>query len=351
MNEILISVILPTYNVKNYIKQCIDSLIQQTYENLEILIVDDGSTDGTGLLCDELAAADSRIRVIHKENGGASTARNRGIQEARGQYVMFLDPDDWLDINTLEELTGYIREQAPDVIRFGYVREFPDRSTVKENTFLPETLCQGQACKTVCRQTVGLIGRELAHPENMNYLASACFCLYKKEIIDSSKLEFYDIRKIAAFSDGLFNICFLQKADRFLYVDKPYYHYRKFASGAATASHREQFMERQLLLFDMIESIAEEENRDDFREALSNRIAFSTMEVCLNALKGKQRFSQRYGEIKRVLKNPLYRKAVGQLKLGLLPMKWRAYYLLVKTHLTLPVFCMTKVIRHIQRKG
>lgn len=351
MSDMRISIVLPTYNVKDYIGQCISSLTQQTYENLEILIVNDGSTDGTDALCDELAATDSRIRVFHKENGGTHTARNRGIQEATGQYIMFMDPDDWLDTTTFEELVSHIREENPDVIRFSYVREFPTHSVKKENTFLPETLCQGNACREVCRQTMGLMGQELAHPENMNYLASACFCLYKKEIIDKNGLEFYNIREIATFSDGLFNIRFLQKADRFLYVDKPYYHYRKFSAGAATSNYRERFLERQMILFEMLEDIAEKESSDAFREAFQNRVVFSTMEICLNALKGKHKFSRQYREMKQVLKNPMHRSACKQLRLGQLPMKWRIYYLLVKTRLTLPVFLMTKVIRFIQRKG
>ncbi len=351
MNKIRISIVLPTYNVKPYISQCIDSLISQTYENLEILIVDDGSTDGTGALCDELAGGDSRIRVIHKENGGTHTGRNLGIREATGQYIMFLDPDDWLDKETFSELVAKIQESDPDVIRFSYVREFPDHSAFKKNTFLPETLCEGDACKEICRQTMGLVGSELAHPENMNFLASACFCLYKKSIMDENQLEFFNIHEIATFSDGLFNIRFLQKADRFLYVDKPYYHYRKFASGAATARYRENFLERQLVLFGMLKEIAQAENTEKFQAAFYNRVIFSTMEICLNALKSNQSFRKQYKEMKQVLKSPLHRQAYQYLQPGLLPAKWKVYYLLVKTGLTLPVFLMTKVIRFIQRRG
>ena len=223
----LISVVLPTYNVKEYITQCVHSLIHQTYGELEILIVDDGSTDGTGALCDTLALEDSRIRVFHKENGGTHTARNMGIREAKGEYIMFLDPDDWLDEHTFQELVSRIRQDDLDVIRFSYVREFPTHSAEKKNTFLPETLCQGEDCRRICRQTLGLVGQELAHPENMNFLASACFSLYRKSIIDDNGLELYNIREIATFSDGLFNIRFLQKANRFLYVDIPFYHYRR----------------------------------------------------------------------------------------------------------------------------
>lgn len=351
MDNILISIVLPTYNVKDYIEACIGSLTEQTYENLEILIVDDGSTDGTGALCDELSESDARIRVFHKENGGTHTARNMGIREARGQYIMFLDPDDWLDTDTFQKLIAKIRECDPDAVRFGYVREFPTHSIRKDNTFLPETLCQGEACKRVCRQTLGLIGQELAHPENMNYLASACFCLYKKSIIDKNGLTFYNIREIATFSDGLFNIRFLQKAERFLYVDEPFYHYRKFSSGAATSNYRTDFLHKQMILFGILKSIAEEENSKEFSEAYRNRVAFSTMEMCLNALKSDQKAGKQYQEIKQVLKNPEHKAAYKDFALKLLPLKWKVYYFLAKAGWTLPVFLMTKVMRFIQRKG
>lgn len=346
----LISVVLPTYNVKEYITQCVHSLIHQTYREIEILIVDDGSTDGTGALCDKLAMEDSRIRVFHKENGGTHTARNMGIREAKGEYIMFLDPDDWLDENTFQELVFRIKQDDLDVIRFGYVREFPTHSARKENTFLPETLCQGEDCRRICRQTLGLVGQELAHPENMNFLASACFSLYRKSIIDDNGLELYNIREIATFSDGLFNIRFLQKANRFLYVDIPFYHYRKFAAGAATSNYRESFLQRQLILFDMLREISQEEN-GDFTEAYNNRVIFSTMEICLNALKSHKGFRQKYAEVKAVLKSPVHRAAYKNMNLRPMPLKWKIYYFLVKTRMTLPVFLMTKAIRFIQRKG
>ena len=93
----LISVIVPVYNIMDYLPRCVQSLREQTYRNLEILLVDDGSTDGTGQLCDQLAAQDGRIRVLHKENGGTSSARNLGIEKARGEYLGFVDSDDYVE--------------------------------------------------------------------------------------------------------------------------------------------------------------------------------------------------------------------------------------------------------------
>ncbi len=94
--EKLISIIVPVYNIKEYLPRCVASIVAQTYRNLEIILVDDGSTDGTGLLCDDLAASDDRIRVFHKENGGSSSARNLGIKQARGEYLGFVDSDDYI---------------------------------------------------------------------------------------------------------------------------------------------------------------------------------------------------------------------------------------------------------------
>lgn len=100
----LISVIVPVYNIEEYLPRCVKSIVNQSYKNLEILLVDDGSTDGTGALCDRLAETDSRIRVFHKENGGSSSARNLGIKEARGEFLAFVDSDDYIEPEMYERL-------------------------------------------------------------------------------------------------------------------------------------------------------------------------------------------------------------------------------------------------------
>ncbi len=110
----LITVIVPIYNIEEYLPRCVRSIMAQTYGNLEILLVDDGSTDGTGQLCDRLAQEDSRIRVLHKENGGSSSARNLALETARGKYVGFVDSDDYIDPDMYEKLyQGIVRYDVP----------------------------------------------------------------------------------------------------------------------------------------------------------------------------------------------------------------------------------------------
>lgn len=108
--DILLSIIVPVYNIEDCLERCVDSIRQQTWRNLEILLVDDGSTDGSPALCDRLAALDGRIRVFHKENGGSSSARNLGIRKARGAYLGFVDSDDWIDPQMYERLLDAIRK-------------------------------------------------------------------------------------------------------------------------------------------------------------------------------------------------------------------------------------------------
>lgn len=102
--NILISVIVPVYNVEQYLERCVDSILAQTYSNLELILVDDGAKDSSGVICDAYAQKDTRVRVIHKENGGLSSARNAGIDIAQGEYISFVDSDDWIEPDALENL-------------------------------------------------------------------------------------------------------------------------------------------------------------------------------------------------------------------------------------------------------
>lgn len=121
MNE-LISVIIPIYKVEQYLKRCIDSVLGQTYKNLEIVLVDDGSPDGCGKICDEYAAIDNRVKVIHKKNGGLSDSRNVGIEISQGEYIAFIDSDDWIHKKYFEELYNLLKKSNSDISVCNFIR-------------------------------------------------------------------------------------------------------------------------------------------------------------------------------------------------------------------------------------
>lgn len=132
-----LSVIVPVYNVRNYLELCVESLLRQSYTNLEILLVDDGSTDGSADLCDELAKKDTRVLTIHQKNGGVSSARNTALEKVTGRYLTFIDPDDWVEEWTYEMLIRNLEQQQADAVFCGYW-EYPDASAYTPILHSPE---------------------------------------------------------------------------------------------------------------------------------------------------------------------------------------------------------------------
>ena len=125
MAEVKVSIIVPVYNIsENILRQCIESTITQTLKEIEIILVDDGSTNNSGLICDEYAKKDNRVKVIHKRNGGLSAARNTGYEKATGRWITFLDSDDWIEPKTCEETYKLGLENSADVVIFGTIQEF-----------------------------------------------------------------------------------------------------------------------------------------------------------------------------------------------------------------------------------
>ena len=120
----MVSVIIPVYNVEKYLRQCIDSIINQSYENLEILIIDDGSTDDSGRICDIYAERDNRIKVHHIENRGLSAARNYGLNHATGEYISFIDSDDWFELDAIKTVIGIAENSGADIVCFKHITEY-----------------------------------------------------------------------------------------------------------------------------------------------------------------------------------------------------------------------------------
>lgn len=151
MDEIKITVAVPVYNMKPLIPRALESLLTQEYHNYEILLIDDGSTDGSAELCDEYAAKHDRIRVIHKENGGLSTARNAGIDAAKGDYIVFPDPDDWVEKDYLQTFCALRQESNADVVICGHFVDTDTTSVLHNPTGKQELLDRQRALKMLVK--------------------------------------------------------------------------------------------------------------------------------------------------------------------------------------------------------
>lgn len=148
----MVSIIVPIYNVEQYISKCIESILAQTYRDFELILVDDGSTDMCGKICDEYAKQDSRVHVIHQENKGVSAARNAGISLAKGEYIMFVDSDDFITENMLEKMHDCIAESGSDIAICG-INNFLDGAETEDksqmNDISTKTISGRDACLSI----------------------------------------------------------------------------------------------------------------------------------------------------------------------------------------------------------
>lgn len=212
MND-LISIIVPVYNVEKYLDQCIESILNQSYQKLEIILVDDGSTDNSGLICDKYKKRDKRIQVIHKKNGGQSSARNYGLNIAKGCYIGFVDSDDWIEQNMYEILHENICLYDADIATCSYILEY------KENSISVATFKKPIVKLFEKKDEKMLLKSFLNHKL---YCSGPCDKLYRKNIFNNIRFpenQFYE--------DNYIVLEVMLKAKRIVVGDGKYYHYRQ----------------------------------------------------------------------------------------------------------------------------
>lgn len=242
MENSMISVIIPIYNVKEYLVNCLDSVKTQTYTKLEVLLIDDGSTDGSEDICERYAKEDSRFRVIHQANSGASAARNRGIEEAVGGYIAFLDSDDWLEPDAYETLYRLAEQENADVV-YG----LGERVYRKELNIVPD----GRVKVLEGEEILDTYMRDdIKYP----YIQKALWDkLFKREIIGELRLP----DSIITGEDGVFNTKVFCRSQRVAFVSRIIYHYRDERPGniSSTKITDRIFIDRIPAMLEQIEDL------------------------------------------------------------------------------------------------
>lgn len=224
-DALLVTVVVPVYNVEKYLDRCVESVTEQTYKNLEIILVDDGSTDSCPKMCDEWAGCDSRIKVIHKENQGLGLARNSGLDAARGKYVCFIDSDDFVDSDTIECAVSVAVRDESDVVVFGMRSVSNDGATVLSEIVpcCPKRIFAGAEVQE--RFLPFLIGPDLKTGEDWMLMASACSCLLDNQLLTSRGFRFVSERDI--ISEDVYSMLGLyQYVSRVSVINRSFYNYR-----------------------------------------------------------------------------------------------------------------------------
>lgn len=238
-----ISVIVPVYNAGKYFNNCINSIVSQTHKDLEIIIVDDGSTDNTPQACDKWAEKDSRIKVIHKENGGAASARNTGLDNATGKYIGFVDADDYIDADMYEILLNDILENDADAARCGIDRVSDDGTVEDWGTGIYGIrIVDNKTLLADIGEGVGILP------------VSPCNKLFKKECIDNIRFD----TRFKFAEDTLFNFMVAKNIKKMVYHDVNRYHYTFNEDSITNKGINENNFDEHRVM-DVIFTLADEE--------------------------------------------------------------------------------------------
>lgn len=232
MGDIKISIIMPVYNVEEYVAKAIESILAQTFKDYEFLIVDDGTKDKSGEICDEYAKKDSRIRVIHKENGGAPSARNTAIDLAKGKYVYFLDSDDWAESHMLSDMYMLAERNHAHLVVCGYYID-----TYYGEKHISEKICLDNQVYTSAK----LFREQSYRYFDRNMLYTPWNKLYRMDLIKKYQLKFPD----TLWDDFPFNLGYLQHVERVVVTNQAYYHFIRARADSETSAYRADMYEKR----------------------------------------------------------------------------------------------------------
>lgn len=312
----LVSIIVPVYNAEDYLRYCVDSILQQSYANLEVILVDDGAKDSSPQICDEFAAQDNRVTVIHQENGGIAKAQNTGLDAAHGEYIAFADNDDILDRHNIEYLLHALQNTGADMSKarwrqFGVSQldevaqeaatgaETPSKITVFEHPLA--------AYQTVFCKSLRIIGDKLGRSTEARYFNEANWCrLYKRELWDGIRFPegmyaqdvmvagdlYIRMRKVADLGVNLYN--WLQSAGSVTHQERSFgFYHDNFAAGAANFRLcLEQSVRPGRSYYTLVGALHEETTAPDFSDALNEQQHKADQDE-LNELLGKLSYVQR----------------------------------------------------------
>lgn len=263
--EDLISVIIPVYNVEKYLDECIESITNQTYKNLEIVLVDDGSIDNSGKICDEYAKKDNRIKVIHKENKGVSSARNEGLKKSSGNWISFVDADDWLENDFCITLLNKAIETKADIALCGYNR-IVNGNTEKINPSDKDLFFSSEEYLV----------------KSLNPQTGFGFChmkLIKREILKNIIFN----ENIVVGEDALFNMTIAKNINKAIFVEKALYNYR-VNSQSVVRRYDKNYANKYLLAMQVVKRYLFEEysNNVDIQQNYYNFVAYHVLLIAVN---------------------------------------------------------------------
>lgn len=349
----LVSIVVPVYNMEKYLDRCLDSLITQDLKEIEIITVNDGSTDTSRQILSDYAQKDSRIIVLDQPNGGVSSARNFGIQVSQGKYIGFVDPDDWIDPEMYKDMYQTAFHHQADIVMCSYMREFSSHSKEKEFHLPSRMYIQDEEVKSkIMRRLVGPLNEEVASPELLDSWGTVWSKLYRTTLIKENGLQFVDLQEIGTNEDSLFNIQAFYHTNSFVFINQPYYHYWRENSQSVTSGYKPNLIQQWGTLHDYIHRyIREKQLNNDFDLALRNRICIGTLGLGLNTISKRNTSSplMKIKSIKSILNETQIKRSFKQLDLSHFPIVWKAFYFCAKIRSAAGLYVMLITIDRLRK--
>ncbi len=316
-----ISIIMPVYNVEEFLSKAIESVLNQTFKDIELFVIDDGSKDNSGKICDEYAKKDKRVTAIHKENGGAPTARNAALKKAKGEYLYFIDSDDWIEKDYLEKMYELAKNNNADLVVTGFLMEYYQNG---------KTITYSTSCEDAIYTNKNDFRKNAYKYFNNSFLSLPWNKLFKREIVVKNNIIFPDTK----WDDHHFNMFFLMDIGKVVVSSMAKYHWYRSRKGAETMINysdpnmfekRIEHYEHVLKLYKHWNMLDDEKSRDAIDSYFIGRVFQCIQELADNKnltkkeVREKTKYILNHKYTKEALKNA--KSLSVKFKILVIPMK------------------------------
>lgn len=344
-----ISVIVPIYNTeKKYLIQCINSIVEQDYKNIEVILVDDGSTNSAGEICDKYAEKDNRVRVIHQENQGVSVARNKGMDLATGKWIVFVDADDWLEKNNFSLVMKQIDGKEVDMVVWNLYMNYSTMQKIAENyheSFYTDSEKEISSIKLSLLRTFTIYNGE----KNITSLVYPVCHLYRKEIIKNKDVKFDP--QFEQGEDKLFNYQYLSEIKTIMYLDLPLYHYRQHSLSVSHKFYEKHVDNTTRILKKYYEIEPKIQTDKEYKNTYNIRVAYLAWWLIRKYYLHKDStVKQPMKEYKKMLKSTPYVESIKALNITKMRFSLtKIRLMLLKMHMYRVLFWDAKIEMELRR--
>lgn len=318
-----VSIVIPIYNVKNYIVRCVESCIYQSYKDLEIILVNDGSMDGSRELIQKFEG-DERVVIVDKENRGLSDARNEGIKRSTGDYILFVDGDDYVEKDTVKVLIDEAYKGF-EIVLFPYIKEYISHR--EKRRLMDSERVEFDESEVRCKIFARLIGPSESicqvDPLTMDNLNTAWGKLYKKELIRG--IDFLDTEIIGP-EDCWFNILAFRDCKCAVYTENTWYHYEKSNSNSLLHKYNKGLLEKRWNMYNLVKKNIEDSEEIGLLENLYNREVCELYSLMSNIFLSELSGRNKREEAKCILCDERYITPYEKCKLGRVKLLWKSFY-------------------------